>query len=67
LEIFWGVLAVGVAVWIVFALKTGKTLVLGFGRTPFIAHRGRNPVDFWIMIAGLLAVFLGLIYSAACG
>ena len=49
--------AAGLVLWIIAALWTGKTLVLGWGQTPSIASRRKDPGDFWFMliIVGLAA------------
>jgi hypothetical protein len=49
--------AAGLVLWIIAALRTGKTFVLGWGQTPRIASRRKDPGDFWFMliVLGLMA------------
>jgi hypothetical protein len=51
-----GILIVGLSVWIIHALATGRTLWLSRTSMPRIVSRGVDPIGYWGMVVANSAI-----------
>lgn len=57
----FGAFAVASVVWLVFAVRAGRVLVISRARLPYVADRKSDPTGFWSMIAFIC--FLVLLFA----